>query len=92
MKPANQTPNDDLPLTSRQFAARCGVTDETIRRWVRGKRITPHGRTPTGQMRFHPDQVAEVLAARAAPTERAQDIEAHITVARERARLRRGTA
>lgn len=75
-------------LTSRQFAALLGVTDETVRRWVRAGRVEPHGKTPTGQLRFVPSQVDEVLSRPVAMTERAQDIEAHALGARERARMR----
>ena len=48
-------------LTSREFARRLGVVPETVRRWVRGGRLNPFGRTPTGQLRFHVDQVAVLL-------------------------------
>lgn len=80
--------SDHSPLlTSRQFAGRVGVTDETVRRWVRAGRLRPYGRTPTGQMRFAESQVAEVLSVPdSKPTERAQDLEAHVSAARERAR------
>ena len=46
-------------LTTRQFADFLRVTPETVRRWVREKKLVPWGRTPTGQLRFHADQVEE---------------------------------
>lgn len=77
-------------LGSREFAERLGIVPETLRRWVRSGRVTPAGRTPTGQLRFTEAQVAEVLAGPRRLTERAQDIEAHVLQAREEMRrLRR---
>ncbi len=76
-------------LSSREFAGRVGVTPETVRRWVRNGRVLSWGKTPTGQLRFHPDQVRELLQG-PRPTERAQDIEAHVLAAKRRVeRLRK---
>ena len=54
-------------LTSRELAARLGVVPETVRRWVRRGRLEPYGRTPTGQLRFHIDQVDALLGPSARP-------------------------
>lgn len=79
-------------LDTDAFARACGVKPETVRKWVRRGWLEPHGRTlGAGHMRFRPDQVDEALRRTrpAEPTQRAQDIEAHVRAAMERARLRR---
>jgi len=77
----------DPRLSTRAFADRLGVVPETVRRWVRAGRITPAGRTPTGQLRFSEEQVADVLSGPASASGRAADLEAH--VAASMARIRR---
>lgn len=76
-------------LTAREFGAALGVTDRTVRDWVRQGLVDPAGRTPTGRLRFTEDQVRQAVE-RGRPSERARDIEAHVLAARERLRLRRG--
>ena len=78
---------DDRLLTSREFAQRCGVVPETVRRWVRAGRVSPAGATPGGQLRFAEAQVDEALGR--GPSERALDIEAHVRSSLARLRARR---
>lgn len=48
-------------LLSTSGAAKVlGVTDETVRRWAEEKKIR-HIRLPSGQLRFRPDDLAEVV-------------------------------
>jgi excisionase family DNA binding protein len=46
-------------LTTRDVADILEVTDETIRRWVAEGRIR-HVRLPSGQIRFEPDDIADI--------------------------------
>jgi excisionase family DNA binding protein len=47
-------------LTTSQAALILHVSDETVRRWAEEKRIR-HLRLPSGQLRFRPADLAEVL-------------------------------
>ena len=47
-------------LTTSQAALILHVSDETVRRWAEEKRIR-HLRLPSGQLRFRPSDLAEVL-------------------------------
>lgn len=72
-------------LTTRQFGAHVGVTARTVRRWIKHSQLVPHGQTPTGQYRFHPSQVTAILSKPELNT-RANEIAAHMLVAREKVR------
>jgi excisionase family DNA binding protein len=54
-------------LTTRQAAERCGVTVQTVNRWVRENRLTPavQGEGSTGT-RFYRQADVDALAAHAA--------------------------
>jgi len=47
-------------LTTGQAAKRLGVSDETVRRWADDRRLR-HVRLPSGQLRFRPSDLDEVL-------------------------------
>lgn len=52
---------DSPPLLTTSAAADfLGVSDETLRRWADDKKIR-HVRLPSGQLRFRPDDLLEVL-------------------------------
>lgn len=74
-------------LSTRAFAARCGVVPETVRRWIAEERIEPAGRTPGGHYRFSEEQVAQVLGgAIERPTALGKDLEAHVLAGRAKMR------
>lgn len=76
-------------LTTREFADAIGVVPETVRRWVRGGKLTPAGETLGGHKRFLESQVAEVLGSRGL-TKRAQLLCDHVNASLARFEARRG--
>lgn len=71
-------------LTTREFAEKLGVCPETIRRWVRAKKIAPAGQTPTGHYRFREEQVGQAINNPA--SNRAEDLSAHVHAANAKIR------
>lgn len=75
-------------MDTRAFAELVRYQPDTIRKMVRAGRIRPHSYTITGRLRWSQAQVDELLSGGPpeAPSERQQDLEAHVMAARERAR------
>lgn len=77
--------NPNSLISTRELAEKIGVTPETVRRWVRSRKIEPFGRTPSGQYRFEVQQAEDILRGYTAPLKgRALDIALHIQVARQK--------
>ncbi|MDF1666329.1 MAG: helix-turn-helix domain-containing protein [Planctomycetota bacterium] len=78
-------------LSTREFANRVGVGQETVRRWIKTGDLIPFGRTPKNHYRFHQDQIWETVQ-RVASNPRASDIATHIQASREKIRRLRKRA
>jgi excisionase family DNA binding protein len=51
--------NENVCLTTDQFAERIGVHPQTVRTWVKRGLISPHHKTPSGRNVFTQSQVEE---------------------------------
>lgn len=52
---------EQAPLSTGQVARLFGVAPNTVRRWAEERRI-PSFTTPSGQLRFRPDDINRMLA------------------------------
>jgi excisionase family DNA binding protein len=74
-------------MSTRAFAARCGVVSETVRDWIAKGRLEPAGRTPGGHYRFSEEQVAAALGGELERgNQLGRDLEAHVLAARAKMR------